>query len=329
MKPIIPFALLGALFAVGSASANNTDPVGYLTLGNTTALPDLPNNTDILVSVSLVQPTEFSGEVDSVASQVITVSGTPGWADDQWLPVDPATDDPYVITSDSGVLGLIVDNDGNTVTIDGAFDISSLAATDGLVIRKATTLQNFFAGNTVPSGLEVQLQSGSGVGTNLAFDVIYTNFGTWFDAGFGAADTAVLYPGEAFIIRNTTGSDMGSLVVTGEVQLQNSSALLAGGAGQQDTPFGYTSPVGETLADAGLVGASGDELLEYDNTATGINKAAAAVYTSFGGAEWFDAGFTDVKDTLELGSGNGFVYRRAAGAGDYDFSDQPNFVPTL
>lgn len=332
MKPL-SYSILAAALACGLASAQTTaytTPVGYVSLGNTAA-DNLPNDTDILVSIPLVQPTEWAGVVASVSGQTITMQGTPGWTEDQWVPVSGV---PYVITGSSGdangLTALIFSNDAGSLDVDPTSDISSLVATDTVVIRKATTLSNMLAGNTLPSGLEIQLQTGLDVGINLAFGRVYTYFGTWFDSSFGNAENVVIYPGESFLIRNTTGSSVPSLVVSGTVPTENARMSIVGQSGtQQDNPIGYTSPVGETLAEAGLVGAVGDELLIYDNTELGINKASSAVYTSFGTASWFDGSFNDVKDTLTIGGGVGFKYRRIADVGDYEVSDEQNYIPSL
>ena len=84
MKPIIPFALLGALLAVGAADAAATDPVGYIThdiAGNVAALP---TGADTYLGPVLTNPVDYAGitTVDPSGLTTLTfASGVPATFD--------------------------------------------------------------------------------------------------------------------------------------------------------------------------------------------------------------------------------------------------------
>ena len=67
MKPIIPFALLGALLAVGAVKAAETTPVGY-------TVTTCPNNSDTIVGLPLRVSAAAAGALTANPS---STTGTP------------------------------------------------------------------------------------------------------------------------------------------------------------------------------------------------------------------------------------------------------------
>jgi len=331
-----PSTLLAALLAVGAAHAAATDPVGYVSLGDTTVgQPAVKANTDVTVAIPLDKPAAFAGTVASVAGNVITISGTPALGTFTGTP-------PYIAKLESGAKGglngLITANTANTVTIavPPGDSLTGVLAGDAITIRPAWTVKGAL-GSAVPAGTQLLGFSGVTPGINLAADIVFEWDGAnWIDTNsFDPADNAVLYTGESFVVRNPTGTPISSLVISGEVPTSNSRVIISKfnpGVGQ-DNRVAFVSPVGEVIGSSGLSGisAAGDQILIFNNNSAGINKASSNVI-EYDGSAWIDTNsFDDVTTTFQLVGGNGYVLRRvgAAPVGDTFWSNQPDYVTNL
>jgi uncharacterized protein (TIGR02597 family) len=334
MKPIISFALLGALFAVGAANAAVTDPVGYVSLGDTTVgQPAVKANTEVRISIPLDKKTVFAGTVASVAGSVITISGTPGLGD--------LTTVPHVVKigsgAGSGLTALVTASTASTVTVSvqPGDSLADVAAGTELSIQEAWTVASFLGGGTLPVGVQLFAFSGAAAGIVIAPDLIFEYDGAgWVDTNtFEPADNVVLYPGEGYVLRNPTATPIASLVLTGEVPVANHRVVvsnLAPGVGQ-DVPFGFVSPVDEIVGVSGLGFSVGDQILAFSNQAAGVVKAPVTIL-EYDGTEWVDTdSFEPVTATFPLQGGVSYVYRRAAGApgGDIIWSNQQSYIPNL
>jgi len=347
MKPIYSYALLAAFAAVGQALAVDatTTPVGYVSLGNTSGTA-VPNNTDIAIGVPLEAPASWTGTVSSVnaGTGVITLTGTPGFTTGQWVAA-PGTD-PYVVTVTSsveatvgnGIVGLITANDSGTVTVSlqSGDSLAGIVSGTTVSIRRGITPSSLFAGNTLPNGIQLLLFDG-GAGQNVSASGSYS-----YDSGFWTDDSslddvtnALLYPGEGFVLRNQSGTDIAKLVVSGSVPVANHRTVITvvNGAAGQDSYFSYFSPVGEIIGDSGLSALvnSGDQLLEFNNSSTGINKSASNSYSYDSGTWTDDSSLDDVTNTFRLQAGVAYVLRKQSGAttGSTVWADRPSYVPTL
>ena len=162
-------------------------------------------------------------------------------------------------------------------------------------------------------------------GINLAASTVYYYASSGWrllggDSGVAYDDT-VLPPTEPFIVRNTaTGT---TFTPSGGVYMNRLAVPLATQTSTaQDNAVAVVRPASVTLNDLGVV-ASGafvpttgktlmDQLLVFDNSVTGINKAATAVYyydTAWrlvGGVAGTDYGSTS------LNYGTGIIIRKAA-----------------
>lgn len=329
MKPIIPFALLGALLAVGAADAAATDPVGYVSLGNAGTVPGL---TDMSVAIPLDRPVEFAGTVLSVSGSDLNFSGTPGFTAGAFTATVP-----YIVKIESGakagLVALVTANDVDTTTVSfqNTDTFAGVLAGDQVSVRKAWTVSSFFAGNTVPDFCEFGVWEGIASGIDLAPDKVYYNFGgNWFDQSDDSdANNVVIYPNEGFRLRNTSATAITNLVVSGEVPTTNSRVFVNGDAGQQDSQISYFTPTSEIIGNANIGAGNFDQLLVFDVTQTGFDNAPAFTYYYFGGS-WFDASDdSDVTATLQLQGGQRYIYRAEAGRADTLLSDQPGYVPGL
>lgn len=337
MKSLMPSTLLAVLFVFGAAHPAATDPVGYVSLGDTTGGPAVKAQTDVAISIPLERPAEFAGTVASATAIQLTISGTPGFAANEYATVST----PYVVKFESGPregLSLLIgSNTSNTLTLSVPAG-ESLTGVSGSVItiRRAWTVQSLMAGNTVPPGTQLLARSGNTAGINLATDLVFEFNGVYWEDTFTleVVNSLVLYTNEGLILRNPTNTPIPSLVVSGEVPVSRSRVLLSKlSAAAQDNWIAYVSPVGESLAESGLgsIAVIGDQVHAFDNSQPGMNKSATQI-AEWNGSYWEDV-FTaaNVSSTFMLGGGQAFVYRRAASApiGDQVWSDQPMYVSSL
>jgi len=326
-----------AAAACGLANAQTTaytTPVGYVSLGNTAGAA-VPANTDMTVAIPLARTAEWRGTVASVSGNVVTLTGTTGFTNGQWV----NSNTPFVVEigsgSKSGLVALVAANttvagvSTLTLSLQGVDTLAGVAAADKITIRKAWTIGSLFAGNSLPDNIEFSLWEGSTAGTDNAPDKIYYYFaGVWYDSSDDSeANNIVLYPNEGFRLR-TSNDAITSLVVSGEVPMAKSRIFYKGGQNSQDSRVSFFGAIDEPIKTSGL-GANNDQLLSYSLTATGKDNAPSAIYYFFDGA-WYDASDdSDVTDTLKLKAGVGYVYRTAPGAADTISSDLPDYVPSL
>ena len=328
MKPksiqsLLAVALLapGALFAQTTAT---TTPVGYVSLGNN---GNVPANTDVTLSIPLLKSAVYTGQVSSVTGNSIDLAGTPS------LPSYTTTPHVLVVENNtkSGVIGLNTSNDVDTVAVSlqAGQSLTGLAANDTITIRPAWTVLNLL-GSSLPVGTQLQAWSGSGEGIVLAPDLIFEWDGTnWVDTNsFEPADDSVLYPGEGFFLRSIDA--ISNLVISGEVPTAKHNIVLSGNSTPsigQDNVISYFSPVGEVIGNSGAGFDAGDQILYYNNAATGTVKAPNVL--EYDGTDWVDTdSFEPVTTTFVLQGGQAYVYRRSAQApsASQAWSDQQSYV---
>jgi uncharacterized protein (TIGR02597 family) len=165
-------------------------------------------------------------------------------------------------------------------------------------------------------------QTSVGINLSAASSYYYIN-SAWQRAGSpsgtGANDT-VLPPDSYVTIRNPAGFT-GSITVMGElVSTPQSTPFNSYATTAQDNAVAITYPVNLTLDKLGLAATfvpsslfvRNDEVLTYDNTVTGINKSASAIYYYMNGA-WREAGQNSSTNfgTNAIQIGSGFTVRKA------------------
>jgi len=277
------------------------------------------------------------------------MSGTPGWTTNQFVKSLPSQLDTYCVQfktgSAAGHFYTVTANAVATLTVDWNGETPSVVAGDQFELTPYWTLGTLFpatdAGvsftastSSLLRNTELLFPDLTSVGINLPAASTYYFFnGAWRKVGQPATtsfDSTVLTPDSYFLQRNKAAASqltiMGS-VVTGPL----AAAIIAqGGSTKQDNPIALRFGGTVTLAQSNLV-ASGafqassssllrkDELYVFDNTASGINKPAAATYYFFNGA-WRKVGSAA---TLDFGAdavftpGTGVILRKAGtGAGN-------------
>lgn len=323
-KPLLAFAL-AVWVPAHAADPVFSDPVGFVKLGNAeadgTTVPAVEANSEVRISIPLENTAEFTGTVSATTATTISISGTPGWTANEWVPVDGQ---PHcaVISSgtENGLRCVITGNtaDQLTVTVTSPGDITQVANGDTIVIRKCWTLATVFADSDVGDDCVVLLYDSTEDKINQLSSISYVHFGgTWYlnESPFTVSDHVVLYPGESFLLRSGS-TPISTLSVFGDVptsKLRNS--ITRGGTTADDNHVGIMSPVPVSLGLSGLPASNDDVLLVYDNDASGVNKLSFDSYVFFGG-RWYQnySPFNDVTDTYELEPGAGYIYRRASTA---------------
>jgi len=347
MKPIIPFALLGALLAVGAATAATTTPVGYVTL-------DVPASGDTSVGQPLHRAPALATAASGIAGDVVSVSTT--LIAGQFEFAGSTQPNTYYLLVSSGPLA------GRTYEID-------VNSTNSItVVAGATTLQaqGFTTGTTfsvIPYWtLNTLLPGGQGVGVTTAdiFDPVglvqfrnpasngvnkpavksFFYYGGaeeagpgWYDnddIGAGLQDNAILEPSVLATIRNLQATPKSATIV-GEVPSVQVTSPIRRAAVPNDNYLNVQFPIDISLAESGLSSVLTpatdifdpiDILFVYNEAAAAFNKPASKAYFYYGGAEeagpgWYDnddvgAGLQDANKVLK--AGRAFVIRRAAGA---------------
>ena len=148
-KLLIPFGVALSLHAPSLAPAQTsptTDPVGFTT---TSCLAP----SDTYVSIPFTRPSEFTGTVQSASGNMLTINGTPGWANSQF--VYAAGSQPnhyYVLIGNGGTTNpkeghiyQITGNGPNTLLIDATSDnLTGIVASTQVTVIPYWTLATIF-----------------------------------------------------------------------------------------------------------------------------------------------------------------------------------------
>ncbi len=337
MRKLSALALL-PLLAVGVfAQTATTDPVGFVKLTQLAG-------SDTIVSAPLERAPEFRGVVASVSGEIIAVQGTTGWTADQFLYSPSVQPKTYYVRFLSGARAgayfTVLGNTTSALTIDLNGDsLSTVAAGDKLQITPYWTLGTIFpaadAGvsfeastSTLSRKTELLFTAQNALGVNLAASSIFYFYNSsWRKVGVAVAssfDDAVILPDSYFVVRNKTRP--GTLTVVGAVSMSPIEiGLTSLAAGQQDNLVALARPTEVSLDDSGLITSGAfvastsplsrkDQLYVFDNSATGTNKSATAIYYFYNNA-WRKVG---QPVTANFGAeqifkaGTGVIVRKAA-----------------
>ena len=314
----------------------NTAPVGFINL-------PVPAGSDVLVSPCFARPSVYSGTVGGVSGAVITASGSPAWTVNSWVRSLPSQPDTYYVQFKSGTATgrcyTVVSNTAQTVTVDWNGETPAAATSDTFVIIPYWTLGTLYpaaeAGTAFTTsssesshGTEILFPKPAAAGINLTPDAtFYFLSGAWRKVGESSStsfDWTVVAPDSYIIQRNTTAAT--NVSVFGRVPSGVISVVLSarGGTAKQDNPVALSFPGTVTLDNSNLQGSGAfrastspflhtDELYVFDNTSTGIKKAAAAVYFYYNGA-WRKVGApitSNFGTTAVFVPGTGVIIRKS------------------
>ena len=254
--------------------------------------------------------------------------------------------------ADNSTNTLTLDLNGDA--LDGSNGTGAVAAGDSFSVIPYWTLGTLFpsgqgvtaAANVTGSGSLTQILviSGNAEGINLAPNFTYYYYGGngtfaagWRQIGGGFTtlfDDTVVSSDQTVVIRQNGVSATSVLTATGTVPTNQRSYVIGTiqANAQQDNWIGIDVPIALTLAQSNLAtsgaftgasnvtGTGGDELLVFDDTVAGYNKAPNSIYYYYGGNGTFAAGwrkvgggFTTLFDsTAVFQPGSGYIIRKQA-----------------
>jgi len=247
-----------------------TNPVGVYSI-------TCPGESDTYVTVPVYRDPAFVGAVDSVATvdgvTTITVSGEPGFTNNQFVyGTDSNTDHFYVRFSSGTLEGAWYNVEANgsyTLQIEiGAAEASAIAQGDTFLLIPHWTLNTIMpAGKgtnastriSAPGRSKVMFGNADSAGTNLGYKNSYYYYSTssgaanWADSlnsGQTACANDVIYPDQYFVLRNDGSSYGTTLTFSGNVLMSKNSILLKNlsATGQQDNLVSLPSCVPITLS---------------------------------------------------------------------------------
>jgi uncharacterized protein (TIGR02597 family) len=341
----LALAFVASAILVGSVSAQTvtTDPVGFTTAA-------CPANADTLLGVPFTRLPEFTGAVQSVSGNTITVSGSPGWTGNQFVynpAASPAQHNTYFVligphastNPNEGRIYTVTANGSNTLTVTLNGDsISGVQANTQILVVPYHTLATLFPATDAnvsfiasPSQFNRQTQilipnfAAAGINQSTGATYFYLN-GAWRKFGQPTTDDHgddVLLPTGYFTLRNAgTGTNLTAL---GAVLVKKEAIPLATlTSGPQDNAVSIIRPVNVTLDNLGLITSGAfasspsqfnriDQLFVFDNAASGINKSASGTYY-YANGHWRKFGQDPTADFGPdvIAAGTGFVIRKGA-----------------
>lgn len=321
MKKIL--SLSAAFAAVFAASVNAqttvTEPVGFVSV-------TVPAASDAALGAPLGRPSEYVGDkaIQNIVGNVITVSNNSTWTTNQWVYVASTQPKTYFARIDSGLKeGLICTITANTansltVTLPAGEDLTTIKTidVDGASLADSISIAPYWTPATlitgVVTGTNILRYPTTTPGTNLSSSSTYVFNGTdWLYLGNPIND-APFGPTEGFVLRNNSASPQ-TISITGAVPMtafRRTLYTLAANT-RQDQRFFYNSPVPETVGAVFPPSALavGDNLLVYNNAASGKNKSSSATLV-WNGTQWLLTG-NDVTNTYQLTPGWSYLFRKA------------------
>jgi uncharacterized protein (TIGR02597 family) len=323
-------AALALLALAGPSIAASPTVAGYNRL-------TVPGNSDAFVSLPFAAGVEGTFTVSGTPDQAsgIAVAGAAFVADEykdmyyirvvtgqaagRWATISGNT--PTNLTlADNGFLGQL--GDGDTFKI-------LKHQTVGSVFPDKLEGKSFKASTSVAfRATEILVPNASAVGINKsAGDTYYYLNGAW--RRFGSIPTqsfndAVLSPDSYFIVRNGGDEEL-TVLLSGAANTAVLSQSIPVQSASNDVPASTGRPTPVTLKELGLGGTPAfetstsvalraDELLVFENSASGINKSAAATYYYLNGA-WRKFGSSPFEsfDDEVLPAGAALLIRKAGG----------------
>jgi len=313
-----------------------TDPAGFYSIA-------LSSNSDTVVSLPFCRPAVFVGQIVSVASNVIAVTGNPNWTANQFVYAAGTQSNTYYAFlntgSGAGNHFTITNNTTNTLSLDlGSGSLTNVAVSNSVAIIPFWTLGTALS---VGAGIldsprpgnrstEILVPDLAGVGTNLSAGRMYYHWnGNWraVGQGNGVKDDDVLLSDTYFIVRHNLASNT-VLTTFGAVPMKQLQIALATDAvKKRDNSVALARPAVATLTQSMLyesgaftassaTNAHTDELLTFDNTLAQKNKTPTAIYYYWSNA-WrqVGAGTNDVGSVPIFAPGTGVIVRKNTNSG--------------
>ena len=281
-----------------------SEPIGYVSRS-------APASKLTLLSTTFFKPAVFRGELTSVQSDVVEVSGA-SWTTDAY------NDTYYIEVVSSGAMADIIDTDTSSLIL--ADDISSMASIgDTILIRPHVTVVDVFGASN-----DFGLTAGTGLTT--ADSVVIFNNQTkssetifyydgsgpgdagWYNSSFESAADTIIYPEQGIYISRLSGSEL-DVTLSGEVKSNIMCTPVFNGL----NILGIVSTGNVKLSDLNLVTESdstglksGAGSVEAD-TLTILEDGSSQVYFyhdgSLGAEGWYNPSYEPADDvTIPAGA---------------------------
>jgi uncharacterized protein (TIGR02597 family) len=280
--------ILAALlsFAGPLAAQSSSAPLGLFLPGaydNNGAYVGLLANSDTFVSLPFTRNPEFYGTTQSVSGNIVTVSGTPGWTNSQFVYAKGTQPKTYYVligpgpsgTSDpkEGCVYPVTANTPNTLTLNLNGDvITSIPAGSQISIIPYWTLATIFPATNAAFSFtpttttrnlqtEILIPNYGARGVNLAYSATYFFLNSGTNVGwrlYGDALTTdhgddILDPSGYLVVRNINGAPTLPLTITGAVLAGKVTIPQATLATQyQDNDVAMIRPLDVSLDDTDL-----------------------------------------------------------------------------
>lgn len=316
-----------------------------------------------------------NGEMFADTNNVIALSGTPALTANQFIYVAVTQPKRYYVFlktgTRAGMYYTVVSNADASLTVDTAGDDLSTAidSTTTLEVIPYDTFDSIFPGGAGvnPSSShsiavrqsEVLIPNHSSAGTDLASSISYYYYSGvsgagpgWRKAGVSAvvANDDVLMPDTFFVVRHNVAADT-AITFTGTVQMSQLTTPIGTITNSLDQDNAVALPFATqvTLAQLKLfesgafAGSSShsialrqDQVLVWDNSDIGKNKAAGTSYYYYTGASglgpgWRKSGVTGTiaNDDVVIGPTKGIVIRKKSNGSPATalWSVKPPYVP--
>jgi len=276
-----------------------TDPVGFTT---TSCL----SSSDTYVGIPFTRPPEFSGTIQSINGSTITLNGSPGWANNQFVYSQGTQPKHYYVllgnggASDpkEGHIYPVAGNGSNTLTVDATTqNLSGVTANTQITLIPYWTPATVFPASDVgvsftPTGsppayqtlLRVPNYSAPGINQPYAAEYYFNNSSWQRISPAGVGDDDPLLPDGYFVIRNANAAPTLPLTALGSVLMKKSAVpLLTSRTQQQDNAVALIRPVNVSLVSTGLAPidesfTENDQLLLFDNSQAAFDKSPSAIY---------------------------------------------------
>ena len=288
MRPFLSLAaalVLGAVFAVTVPGQGTTDPVGFIQPFNSSGNQiNLLANADTLVSLPLTRLPAFTGAIQSIAGNVVTVSGAAPFTAHQFVYSSSSQHNHYYALLGAGTSANpkeghtypVTDNGTGSVTLDTSHDdLNGVPAGSQIQIIPNWTLGTVFPASdanvsytpttaTRTFKTQILIPNYNAAGTNQAFSTVYfysnnvnssTNNVGWRIAGDNTTphDDDVLLADGYFVVRNQNGAPGLTLTLVGGVLTKKLAIPLSTlTTGAQDNSVAMIRPVDVSLNNSGL-----------------------------------------------------------------------------